>query len=163
MLRIRERRGGNHDFSKICRLIKPKNFVGETLCFRKVLASKKWIRGGRGREGLSRFSVKNFLFHSTEKLRKGTLLCLRKNLVSRIFMHKRGRGITVLRRIFISHSTETFRRGTLQCFRNFLVSKHVKYDKGGGYQDFPLKLFCLTVPKHFVEERFCAVFQENFR
>ena len=27
-----------------------------------------------------------------------------------------------------------------------------------GYHDFPSKLFCLTVPKKFVEEPFCAVF-----
>ena len=25
---------------------------------------------------------------------------------------------------------------------------------GGGYQDVPLKVFCLTVPKNFVEEPF---------
>ena len=37
------------------------------------------------------------------------------------------------------------------CFRKFLLSKNVK-DKRGGYQDFPLKTFCLTVPKIFVGE-----------
>ena len=31
---------------------------------------------------------------------------------------------------------------------------------GGGNHDFPSKLFCLTVPKHFVEEPFYAVFQK---
>ena len=30
----------------------------------------------------------------------------------------------------------------------------------GGYQDFPSKTFCLTVPKNFVVETFCAVFQK---
>ena len=30
----------------------------------------------------------------------------------------------------------------------------------GKYQDFPSKIFCLTVPKHFVEEPFGAVFQK---
>ncbi len=25
-------------------------------------------------------------------------------------------------------------------------------DRGGGYQDFPSALFCLTVPKNFVED-----------
>ena len=29
-----------------------------------------------------------------------------------------------------------------------------------GYHDFPLKICCLTVPKPFVEEPFCAVFQK---
>ena len=28
-----------------------------------------------------------------------------------------------------------------------------------GYQDFPSKNFCFTVPKIFVGEHFCAVFQ----
>ena len=37
------------------------------------------------------------------------------------------------------------------CFRKFLLSKNVK-DKRGGYQDFPSKFFCLTVPKMFVGE-----------
>ena len=31
---------------------------------------------------------------------------------------------------------------------------------GGEYQDFPSKFFCLTVPKNFVGEHFCAVFQK---
>ena len=30
----------------------------------------------------------------------------------------------------------------------------------GEYQDFPSKFLCLTVPKNFVGEPFCAVFQE---
>ena len=47
----------------------------------------------------------------------------------------------------------------MQCFRKFPVAKNFT-DKRGGYQDFPSKNFCLTVPKHFVEERFYAVFQK---
>ena len=31
---------------------------------------------------------------------------------------------------------------------------------GAEYQDFPSKVFCLIVPKNFVEEPFCAVFQK---
>ena len=33
---------------------------------------------------------------------------------------------------------------------------------GGGreYHDFPSKIFCLTVPKNFADEPFCAVFQK---
>ena len=56
---------------------------------------------------------------------------------------------------FSSHKAEKFRRGALLCFRKFLLSKNVK-DKGGGrgYQDFPSKTFCLTVPKFFVREPF---------
>ena len=32
--------------------------------------------------------------------------------------------------------------------------------KKGGYHDFPSKNFCLRVPKFFVVENFCAVFQK---
>ena len=99
---------------------------------------------------MSPFSVEIFLAHSTETFRRGTHLCLRKILLSKIFVHKRGRCITVLRRIFWSHSTETFRRGTPQCFGKFVVSKHVKYKRGGGYQDLASKLFCLTQAKSLV-------------
>ena len=64
---------------------------------------------------------------------------------------------------FLSHSTEIFRRGTLLC----CVSKNLWWRKSlwkkvgrGDYRNFPSKIFCLTVPKYFVEEPFCAVFQK---
>ena len=38
------------------------------------------------------FAVGNFLSHSTEKLRKGTLPGFRKSLVSELFILKRGEG-----------------------------------------------------------------------
>ena len=41
---------------------------------------------------ISRFSIENLLSHSTEKLRRGTLLCSTKFLVSKKFMDKRGGG-----------------------------------------------------------------------
>ena len=37
-----------------------------------------------------------------------------------------------------------------------MVPKNVRDKKGGGYHDFLSKLFCLTVPKNFVGEPFCA-------
>ncbi len=40
------------------------------------------------------------------------------------------------------------------CFRNFLVAEKFMDKKAGEYQDFPLKIFCLTVPKIFVGEPF---------
>ena len=54
---------------------------------------------------------------------------------------------------FLSHSAEKFRRGSLLCFRKFLVSKNVrdKRERAGGYQDFPSKTFCLTLPFIVVE------------
>ena len=61
-----------------------------------------------------------------------------------------------LSKSFLSHSFEKFRRGTLLCFTNFLVSKNVRDKRGSGHHDFPSKMFCLTVPNHFVEEPFCV-------
>ena len=40
------------------------------------------------------------------------------------------------------------------CFRKFTVAKKFMDWRGGKYQDFPSKFFCLTVPKNFVGEPF---------
>ena len=49
---------------------------------------------------------------------------------------------------------------------HFCVSKKIRYRKNlcirGLYPDFPSKVYCLTVPKTFVEEIFCGVFQKIF-
>ena len=53
---------------------------------------------------------------------------------------------------FLSHSAENFRRGILYCCSNFGYRKSL--DEKGEYQDFPSKIFCLTVPKISVGESF---------
>ena len=58
---------------------------------------------------------------------------------------------------FLTQIAETFRRGTLNSFISFGYRKCLCFR--GFCHDFPSKYFCLTVPKHFVEEPFCAVFQ----
>ena len=67
--------------------------------------------------GISRFSVENLLSHSTEKLRRGTILCFTKLLVSKNLMDKRGGGgreyHDFLSKSFLSHSAKKIRRGTL--------------------------------------------------
>ena len=40
------------------------------------------------------------------------------------------------------------------CFRKLLVVKKFMDKKGGECQNFPLKIFCLKVPKKFVGEPF---------
>ncbi len=40
------------------------------------------------------------------------------------------------------------------CFRKLLAAKNFMEKKAGEYQDFPSKIFCLTVPKIFVGEPF---------
>ena len=146
---------GYHCFpSKNFRFTVPKNFAEEPVCFRKFRSSKNFMP----KRGISRFSIENLLSHSTEKLRRGTLLCFTKFLVPKKFMDKRGGVSQFSVNIFLSHSAEKFRRGTPQCVTNF------------GYwtilcfwelcHDFVWKFFCLTVPKNFVEELFWSVFQK---
>ena len=45
------------------------------------------------------------------------------------------------------------------CFRKIpRAEKFMDQRRGGEYQAFPSKTFCLTVPTIFVGEPFCAVF-----
>ena len=106
------------------------------------------------KRGISRFSIENLLSHSTEKLRKVTLLCFKKFLVSKKFMDKgeeggRGGGG--------GGGGEGEEGGEGRGRRG---------GRGGGggreYHDFLSKVFCLTLPKNFVGEPFCAVFQEIY-
>ena len=45
------------------------------------------------------------------------------------------------------------------CFRKFPVAKIIMDKKG--FHDFLSDFFCLTVPKIFVVEHFCAVFEKS--
>ena len=70
---------------KFC-LTVPKNFVEEPVCVSENFGYRKTLP----KRGISRFCIENLLSHSTEKLRRGTLLCFTKFLVSRNFLDKRG-------------------------------------------------------------------------
>ena len=69
------------------------------------------------------------------------MLGFRKFLIAKKFVDKK--------------SAEKFRRGTLLCCvsENFRQPKSL-WIRRGEYQDFPSKIFCLTVPKSFVGEPF---------
>ena len=41
-------------------------------------------------------------------------------------------------------------------FQKISGIKIVRKKRGGGFHDFPSKLFCVTVPKVLAEEPFCA-------
>ena len=58
---------------------------------------------------------------------------------------------------FLSHSAEKIRRGTLYCVTNAGIETFYASE---GYVTIFCRFFCLTVPKNFVEEPFCAVFQK---
>ena len=71
------------------------------------------------------------------------------------------KGITIFPWQIFDSVPENFVEEPFCVSKNFCLSKNVKDKRGGGgYQDFPSKIFCLTMPKNFVEEPFCAVFQE---
>ena len=67
--------------------------------------------------------------------------------------------VTIFCRNFLSHCAEKFRRGTLWSFISFGYRKNSWFR--GLCHDSPSKMFCLTVPKNFVGETFCAVFQKT--
>ena len=99
---------------------------------------------------MSRYSVKIFLSHSTEKLRRGTFLFYTKFLVSKYFMDTRW-GVKeggVSRNSFenfFSQSTEKLRKGTFLFFTNILLSKNFMAKrwgvKEGGVSRYSFKHF----------------------
>ena len=82
-----------------------------------------------------------------------------KFMVAKRFLVKKGGVPRFSVEILFSHSAEKFRRGTLQCVMNFRYRQNLCFRVL--CHDFPSKMFGLTVPKQFVEEHFCAVFQKN--
>ena len=95
----------------------------------------------------SRFSVENILSHSSEKIRRGTLLCFRKILVSKNARDKRG-GVyhNFPSKFFCLTVPKNF---VGKSFSDSLISGIEKFWIRGGrkYRIFPSKIFCHTVPK----------------
>ena len=110
--------------------------------YQKIMLKQFGVRKNFGyrkkilHRGISRFSVEKILSHSTEKLRRRTLLCFKKNLVSINFIHERGRHQGLVEN-FLFHRAEKLRKRSLVCFRNFLVWKKIMDKRwGGGYHFF---------------------------
>ena len=101
---------------------------------------------------LPRFSVENLLYHSPEKIPKGTISSLKKHLVSKKIIDMMGRregfSITICRRNFVvSKYRKTF------CVREYFFHRNVsriREEKRGrsDYHDFLSRIYCLTVPKN---------------
>ena len=83
------------------------------------------------------------------------MLCFRKLPVAKKILDE-GAIKTFHRRT----NTELFPGGTFSC----CVSENFRQRKRlwirGGYQDFLSENFCLTVPKRFLGEHFCAAFEK---
>ena len=88
------------------------------------------------------------------------MLCFRKFVLAKKVMNRNGGGVSkFLVEIFLSHSAEKFRRGNRFCLSIFSSIEKI-YDSEGYVTTFRRKFFCLTLPKHFVEEPFCDCFRK---
>ena len=107
-------------------------------------------------EEVLRFSVQVFLSHSTEKFRRGSLLCSRKILRSKSVRDKRGGEYHNFPSNFLCFTVP--KKFVGESFSVSLISNIEKIWIRGRrkYCDFPSKIFCLTVPKNFVGDPFCV-------
>ena len=80
------------------------------------------------------------------------MLCFRKLLVAKKFMHKRGvvSGSSVDK--FLSYSAEKIRRGTLLCFTEFPVSKKFMEKRAGVGTRISVEKFLSHSAEKFVGE-----------
>ena len=125
---------------------------GTYLCFRKIRVSKSFMH----KKGTSLFFVENFCLTVPNNI-AGDPSVLQKNVVPKYLILRSGAS-WFCRKLFVSQCQE-FSWGNPSMFQNFLGYPKV-FCIRRGYLYSPLKFFCLTVPKHFVEEPFCA--SKNF-
>ena len=114
------------------------------LCFRNFLMAKKFM-DKKGGGGLSKYSVENFLSHSTETLVEEPFSAVfQKTAGSEKVYEKKGEGGLSKYSVenFLTQIAETFRRGTLKSFISLGYRKCLCFR--GFCHDFPSKCFCLT-------------------
>ena len=118
-------------------------------------------------EGYVTIFCRSSLSDSDKRTCRGTLLrCVSENFRQRKSLQKgkRRKYQDFPSKFFSSHSVEKCCRGFLQSFNNFSYGESLEEKvRGEKYQDFPLKVSCLTVPKRSVAEAFYAVFQKSSR
>ena len=91
---------------------------------------------------------------NAEKYRGGLLFSVSLISGTEKCWGRRGRDSRFSVEIVLFHSTETFPRGTLLCCVSENFRQRNSFWIRGGYQEFPSKTFCFTVPKNFVGESF---------
>ena len=126
---FKQKRGQLHGFvEKFFYLTIPKKIrQGTILCFRKLLVGKNilWIR-----RGVYHDIPWKFLSHCTEIIHWRTLWCFRRIPLSKLFMHRRGRGITVVSKFSRLTVPKTSVR-EFYCFReNFWFQKVLRMKRG---------------------------------
>ena len=126
----------------------------------------RWIRKFRvaknfmHKKEISLNSVEKSLSHSADKIRRRTLLCFERILVSKIFKQRRGEASRFCRKIFYLTGPKNLRHGTILCFRNFLVEKYILWIRGGGgVSRFSVEVFVSLYRNISLENT--LVFQKN--
>ena len=105
------------------------------------------------KKGISLNSVEKSLSHSADKIRRRTLLCFERILVSKSFKQRRGKLHGFVEIFFYLTGPKKLRQGTIVCFRKFPVGKNILWIRQGGITIFR-RSFCPTVPKYFIGEHF---------
>ena len=144
------RDGGSCFSVKIFCLTVPKKFVREPFCVSKKMVPKIFMHRRRGHYVF----VENFLIQRTEKFCKGSLLFQKFSGVDKSLCVTDGWGGGG-----VSHFSVEKNRVSKSFMPQNSVGKNL-WIRNGGYYSFPSKFFCLSVPKVFVDEPFCAVFQK---
>ena len=129
------------------------NFRRKILLFlRKFLVSKSFM----DEKGGIRFFRRKFLVSQCRKISWASLQCFRKFGVSKInsttdfyFLCT-----TFRSKFFVSENWKISLRNTSVYQKISGSEKFYASERGRGYQDFPSKIFCLTVPKNFAGEPF---------
>ena len=103
---------------------------------------------------MSRFSVGNFLSHNAESFRRGILYCCINFGYRKSLGKKGGVSIKIVRRkSFVSQCRKKF-VGEPFCVPEKFWCRKLLGTREGRISQFPVEIFCLTLPKKFVGEPF---------
>ena len=132
------------------------------------------------KKGISLNSVEKSLSHSADKIRRRTLLCFERILVSKIFKQRRGEASRFCRKFFYLTGPKKLRQGSILCFRKISGTEKYFMDKrgGGGVSGFSVEVFAhcteifhwrtlwcfrkLLLSKIFMHKRGASWFCRNF-
>ena len=87
-----------------------------------------------------------FLSYSAGNLPRESFTVALNSCTEKVWTRGWGGGIKIFRRKNFVSQCRKVRRGIFYCSINFGYRKSLD-GRGGNYQDFPSKIFCLTVPK----------------
>ena len=139
----------------------PKTSKGKLSAFHRKSGNEMFLGKAKGRKRREYHDIlSKKLSDIAKKLRRGTLLCCRKFLITKNFKDER-RGECDVFPSELSFLTVPnlvlegpFYVSEISAYRIFLGIRRE-------YQDFLQKTICFTVPKNFVGEPFCANLQKN--